>query len=264
MAGRTFFRDFISSKILPEDHSVRSLPLLHGAKAIRVRDIIETGALETGPECSVLKQNLIFTFYGRPAYKVRPDNEAIGRPVAAPCFFLVKPELLKRISQIHALDTGAFATEFYRHFVDIDLNAEDFGIMPDAVNINALVRFFFGNSKNYFQVRPREDLSIPSGQHEATSYYDMMTNNSNAVRYDDRSSSIECVFDDHIEITSNTIEAVLLPTELADDEHYGNALKDLGIECIFYNLTPGLTSSNHVTRIYDAVENYYKVQGYLK
>src|SRR5882672_10801104 len=93
--ARKFFRRFIDLHAVTAPTDMQLLPLTHGTKAIKLRDILTAGRIELPREpCQVLKEKLIFTFYARPSYRVNPGAGGLKRPAGAPTYLLLKERAL--------------------------------------------------------------------------------------------------------------------------------------------------------------------------
>ena len=126
--GRPFFRRFVDRHLIAATKKLSTLPLVHGTKAILLRDILAAGEISLPQEpCTVLHDKLIFSFYGRPSYRVNPNSGALKRPAGAPTHILLKPKAFEFARVAHPLDTGAFTLSLYESHIDKALNATDFG-----------------------------------------------------------------------------------------------------------------------------------------
>jgi hypothetical protein len=70
--ARTFFRQFMEKQMLEAPADAKLLPLAHGTKAIRLRDILQKGKIHVpDAACTTLQEKLIFCFYARPSFRLR-------------------------------------------------------------------------------------------------------------------------------------------------------------------------------------------------
>jgi hypothetical protein len=84
----------------------RSLPLVHSTNAYCFADVVSDDFIR--PEfCDHFQQNIVYLFYGRPAY--RSENaEFTDLSFSWPIVFVFDPEKIKDIKAVFPFDTGAF------------------------------------------------------------------------------------------------------------------------------------------------------------
>jgi hypothetical protein len=263
MNARTYFRRFVDDHLVEAPADLKTLPLAHGTRTIFIRDVLAAGeiALPDKP-CKTLRKKLIFSFYGRPSYRVNPASPSLKRPASAPSFMLLKPKAFEAAALAHPLDTGAFKLELYEAQVDTALNAVDFGFSPTVTDVKKIVYHFFGSNDTYMQNMPREGLNVPHGHDEAQAYYDVISSGVGGRR-DERDSSIEITLDRAIPIEPEWVECLIVPDLLLDAEYYGLAAKNAGINTRSYRFMPGFSPKDYTSRIFDAVTDYYRAKKLL-
>jgi hypothetical protein len=261
--ARTFFRQFVEAHLVAAPGEFKTLPLAHGTKTIFIRDILAAGHLALPSEpCPTLHQKLIFSFYGRPSYRVNPDAGALKRPAGAPSYILLKPRAFEAAAMAHPLDTGAFKLELYEAQVEQALSALDFGFGPDIGDIKKVIYYFFGSNESYMSNLPRDGLNVPYGHDEAQAYYDVISNGHGSKR-DERDSSIEITLSRKIPVEPDWIQCLILPDLVIDAENYGVRAQELGIDVRAYRFTSGFSSKDYTGRIFDAVIDYYRAKDIL-
>ena len=256
--GRPFFRRFVDRHLVPPPGDLTALPLTHGTKALLLRDILATGQLTLPHEPSrFLRQRLIFTFYGRPSYRVNPNAGGLKRSAGAPTYILIKPKAFAFAAATHPLDTGAFSLSLYEANIERALNPADFGFDPTLDDVKKIVFYFFGDNSSYVRNTPRLGLNVPDGNDEAQAYYDVISEH-HMETLDERGSSIEVALSKPIEISVEWIECIVMPDLLVDAEDYGRILRDLQINVRTYRFTRGHRPSDYISRIFDVVLDYYR------
>src|ERR1043166_7996454 len=172
-ADRPYFRRFMDRHLVAAPSDMKILPLAHGTKAILLRDILGAGKIELPDEpCRTLGERLIFTFYGRPSYRINPNIGGLKRPASAPTYILLKPKAFESAYIAHPLDTGAFRLEVYAAPIHREINAVDFAFGASEDAIKKVVYYFFGSNDSYMVNVPRPNLNVPDGYDEAQAYYD--------------------------------------------------------------------------------------------
>lgn len=259
---RQFFRKFVEEHLGEAPTTMNSLPLNHGTKALILRDILAAGRIQIPAEpCRVLDERIIFTFYGRPSYRANPNSGSLRKPAGAPTYILLKPKAFSSAALAHPLDTGAFKLELYRSYIDTALSAVDFGFGPGVKDIRKVVYYFFGSNEAYLDNVPRSNLNVPDGHDEAQAFYDVIS--SQTRKGDERNSSIEVALNQTVPLLPEWVECIVMPNVLADVENYGKIVNELGIDIRTYRLTLGYSAGDHMTRILDAVTDYYREKDLL-
>jgi hypothetical protein len=255
---RQFFRSFVETHLDSAPSEMKTLSLTHGTKAVYLRDILACGEIKLPPDnCRTLNDCLIFTFYGRPSYRVNENAGALKRTAGAPTYLLLKPKAFEVAAMAHPVDTGAFKLSLYEAHIDKAFDPRDFGFKPNPENIKKIIYYFFGSNESYMDNLPRERLNVPDGQDEAQAYYDLITNKV-GIFGDERDSSIEVSLSRNIPLNPEWIECIVMPNLLADVGSYGHVCNNLGIKIRTYRFTRGLSSKDHTGRIFDSVLDFYR------
>lgn len=255
---RRFFEDFLKNH--PASGKQRPLPLTHGAKAVLLRDMLQSRMIELPKkECETLGGKYVFTFYGRPCYRPHVDPDGLRKTTGAPTYLILKPNVLQQAARAHALDTGAFAKGSYSSEIDSALAATDFGFEATPENLAKMVSLYFGTNDSYLNNAPRPGVNLPDGQDEAQALHDII--HSGASGGDDRDTAIEIVFDQPIKIDASSIQCAVLPDVLENAENYGDLLSALGIDAVTYKFRRGLKSGAYHSELSNALYDYYLRNG---
>src|SRR6266446_1357769 len=138
------------------------LPLTHGTTLEHLSAIVAStmghsaGVIEV-QLCDVFKKNLIYTFYGRPAY-MKGGNEYTNDPAGLPVFLVLDGTLIDRSVMMYPFDTGR-----YHHYpFSADWSRDDFALRAARVSIDRVIRNFYDADKNYYWIEPKI-LTLSSG-----------------------------------------------------------------------------------------------------
>lgn len=210
-------------KTIPSNE--RPLPLTYTTDGYGFREFLEDQKLKPGP-CNVFNEELLYLFYGRPAYRVGSEVEPTKFNFFFPVCILLNPECIKVVKRLYPFDSGAFATNLYSEYMHKNFNLDNFLVNP---NPNApgqipfpetpahIISSFFDNNRNYYDDNIRESVGFGSLDFEAQSYYELIKSKRQSI-FDDRRSAIEIQTDEIIPLSSDTVCAVVLPQAFMDDE----------------------------------------------
>ncbi|WP_424627673.1 hypothetical protein [Bradyrhizobium sp. SYSU BS000235] len=256
--GKAHFEQFISGRTASSEDP---LPLTHITDAYDLRDIIKDRQI--APRlCNVFDYDLSYYFYGRPAYRKNGDTQANSLAAYAPIVLIFKPTISDDAIAAFPFDTGAFKGEKYSDVTHHRMSVEDFGLEPSHENIGKIVAFFFGNNKNYYDQLPSQKTKIGKNEFEAQSYQELITYRGKNER-DDRSTTIEIIFDKSVELRTNLL-AIVVPSSFLKDKAVKSRLQALHVHIRPYTDGANLTPASQIPRLSDVVRHYYIEQGILK
>jgi hypothetical protein len=93
---------------LPTSPNGSSLPLAHSTDWARFVAITQAGYFSSPTPCPVYGEILLYTFYGRAAYRFKEDGVAYSTPSYSPVCFILKPTLTALARRILPFDSGGF------------------------------------------------------------------------------------------------------------------------------------------------------------
>ncbi len=242
------------------------MPLTHIAKGVTARDIITAGRLEPS-HCDVLDAELIYCFYGRPAYRVGGDG-AVKQEALCPYCFIFSPDLIKRAREIHAFDTGAHGNRLFSHILADEFSVTDFSLGRDTKRADRLIGATFGSRPAYFEGDVSEigDINTISKSYEfQTRAYLSLITSPGRNEPDDRVYTIEVNFADPISL-NGLLLAVVVPHTLwghKDNAPWLDELSNTGVEICTYPYYPGRGSEYYQAQLEHAVRDFYNERGVL-
>lgn len=190
------------------------LPLTHVTDGYSFRDIMSHEELLPSP-CSIYGENLLYLFYGRPAYRSAAQQESNGSDAYWPICFVMKPDVASAL-RIYPFDSGAFHYQRFDRFMYHRMMKEDFELDPDPTVPGKLVRLFWRDEKSYFNAEGLSNF-IPSNFDFEAKAYKALIGDVGKAQFDERNSAIEIQVGAPVDLKGNTL-AVILPYEFATEE----------------------------------------------
>lgn len=210
------------NKINNADPVLHYLPIFHTTDGFGFRSIIENMTL-TVKNCHVFKnETLFYTFYGKPAYRIKSklNYSDISRfPI---CFMFVLP-IEAEIYKIFPFDSGAF------NLLDLKIKEKyfhpkntliDFELGQDLTSIKKFIKFFYGSNHNYLNSILRSKIpEIKVFDFELNSYFNLVKDQSGNM-HDDRMKVIEISYNTELKITRDNLIKVILPNNIMMDDEF--------------------------------------------
>lgn len=230
--------------ILKSHPSVPALPLTYITDSDDFINIIKADNQLKPNRCPILKEDLLYLFYGRPMYRVESDIEDAFFQMLYPVCILLKPECLKNAKRIYPFDSSAYTLHESYFPKDIyDSSIENFLIDPNSseqipiVEIpQRIVSTFFGNNFNYYYNKVKQNLLRYKSYAEIKSYYTAIKADRKSI-FEDRLSTIEIQTDSPITLSKDTVLAVALPQVLLDEKIISETIvQKWGIEPLTYEI----------------------------
>ena len=240
------------------------LPLMHTTDAKGFREVVERCKLETN-RCTVFGDHLLYLFYGRPAYRVNSGVEATSISHNFPVCFLLKAGSVRFAKRVYPFDSGAFAGNLFGSHIG-DLPLDSFLVDPDPSALgrvpipetpSCIVSAFFGNNKGYYWGTPEKNTGPGPLEFEAQCYLDLISSKAE-THYDDRRGSIEVQLEYPIGLSSDTVQAIVLPGAFLEDD---SVKRTILVDWKAIPLTYGTYHTNPSTFVGVVIE---KVAGFLE
>lgn len=194
--------------------SLKIMPFFHNVDSLKIRDIIETGALKT-KKCPVFNEPLVYLFYGRPAYKLTNENGNWSDEFHTPISFILSSNSSINIKRIYPFDTGAFTAGFYENHVPKEFSIDNFLLGTSHEVPRMLIEIFFENNENYFLGKPTFSEHPKFLEYEVKAFLNIIKAKGQSP-FDDRAYTIEYQLASDMEIKGNIL-AVVAPSEAFDD-----------------------------------------------
>lgn len=204
--------DFVAERV-----PAKSLNLFHTTDGFGFRKVLADLLLK--PQyCDKFNENILYLFYGRPAYRVAADASATRLRAALPVCFVLDRKCINNERRIFPFDSGAFINGMYDAYRHPGMDVEDFALRINEYSPERVVSTFFGSNENYFVGVPISGLNVPALSFEADSLYAMLQNESRTPE-DDRRSTVEVQVSHEISLNESTIKGVILPRVFLESEY---------------------------------------------
>lgn len=124
----THHADYFDEKLNVHNITKEMLPFFHSCDAFFFRSII-IGKKLTPTKCTVFEnEDLLYLFYGRPAYKA--SNLLSSRLSSMlPVSFILKSDCVDDIKRIAPFDTGAFHKGLYKDYIHPSMHMQNFFLL---------------------------------------------------------------------------------------------------------------------------------------
>jgi hypothetical protein len=242
------------------------LPLVHTTTAYKFADIYPTDELLPRP-CPVFKEDLLYFFYGRPAYRVR-DTANSDIEFNWPIIFIFDPTAIKLLKRVFPFDTGGFQRGLYREFFHKDSALDDFQLTDGLESASRIVDGFYSNNRNYYRGGSNKNVEIPLMQFEASGVQQLSRLPGAQIhpsknRRDERSSAIEFQTPQIVSFRAG-LRAIVLPQQYLDVEAVVDALTRWAVPVRrYYETLHNQSGEAWVGQIYAKVRDIYEELGYF-
>jgi hypothetical protein len=237
------------------------LPAVHSTNVNNFGKIIDAGIL-TLSTCPCYNEDILYCFYGKPAYKITRAVEAATRLLGdATVSFVFDLSSLPTPHRSFALDTGASFGHRYDEYLPNGVLMEDFALPVATGSISKFVTAFFGDNKNYFVGRARRDIS-PAALDRVSESYEAIIQAAVSLNFDDRACTCELQFTEPISMHSARLMTIVVPDRLYDDVEVRKKIKVLGVKPIIYRFrfaTPG----ERTGVIMEKLGDFYQSRGFF-
>lgn len=200
-------RQDFSALVRAAPESPVALPLTHVTDGYSFRDIMGRGALLPSP-CRIFGGELIYLFYGRPAYRTTVERESNGSDAYWPVCFVMQPGVAAA-TRIYPFDSGAFHHGRFDEFMYHSMIKEDFELEADPTTPGRLLRLFWDDEKAYYNAEEVRPFPVGALDFEAKAYQELIRHRGRGP-FDERNSAIEIQVSIPIELRNNTL-AIILP-----------------------------------------------------
>lgn len=194
------------------------LPLCHTSDGYSFEKIIKHEMIKA-TECKHFESDLIYFFYGRPAYRTAKGDMAIENSFYFPvCFVINLNGIQAQPVRVAPFDTGAFAAGLMDQYRHPKMKISDFIIHNSTEKAPArIVSGFYGTNRNYLAGKPKAETAKPydAFDFETNCYFNIISDRSKGI-VDDRKRTIEIQFSENIPLNDRTLNMIVCPSEFAD------------------------------------------------
>ena len=230
-----------------------AMPLMHAAPTGLGAQIIASGEVRTSP-CGVYGCDLVYFFYGRPAFKPFRNMPASGMDEHLPMCLVMDPALLGDSFRILPFDSGGYGR--YRPHLGGFVERPDFELGPAGDFPLRLVRAFYETNRNYYRQRPtmsQDDIPVSQPAARAVA---RLARDPSLADDDDRRSTIEIQIDRTVPLAA-ALRAVVGPPALLSDPGVERTLDALpAVRRLEYDTFGRQQPSHYTALLYDHVSRY--------
>lgn len=235
-----------------EMHLVHCTTVGTGLSALTV------GALEPRA-CPVYGDDLLYFFYGRPAFKPAAGLGASNIVDYAPICLVLDPTVIVQAARILPFDSGGFAR--YQQLIGPGLPLNDFELGVDRQTPRRLIKAFYQTPRNYYDQAPTlRDADIPLSGRTARAYARLIADP--AIREtDDRCGTIEVQVSKAVPL-KDALRAIVAPAVLFDDPEIQEAIKTCpGVSLLPYSTFGRFSPEGLTYALYDRVNDFHLQMG---
>ncbi len=237
------------------------LPLVHTSRCEWASSFLATPELHPRL-CPVYGENLLYLFYGRPAYRIRERgrHEIAYCPI---CFILKLNRHLLGLKRVMPLDSGgAFEGRFAPH---IEAHEKDLLELDASINsARKLVDVFYKDNRTYLLGQCRPLSEFVGASPDLVKKYVNMLHDVEVSRADDRRSAVEFQATTTV-VLKDDVQAVVLPEALLDDHGLKRAiLEDWNALPITYPVFQATSPSEYAPVIRDRVVAFYETYRFIE
>lgn len=251
--------------IMEVDDAEGTLPLIHTTPAFSFSELCHESHIS--PRfCRHFKKDLIYLFYGRPAYRTQ-ESEHSTLEFNWPIVFIFDPDRIDQITSIFPVDSGAFHLNLYRKFFHKDTIAADLELAGNLSSARRVVNAFFGSSEKYITGRSQKNVEIASMQYEAIGVNALArlppTKEDGEVTRDERSATVEVQTSMPIDIKDATI-GIIIPQPYLNEPMVVEAIARWNIdEVMTFEIFEHQNPGSWIDQIYALTKGFYKRKGFL-
>jgi hypothetical protein len=174
--------------------------------------------------CPVFKEDLLYFFYGRPAYRV--SDEPMSKSSSQPVVLLFDPMLVKFGKRLFPFDSGAFHTNRLDSWMDPEMKLPHFELKCGGDGAMRFVAAFFESNDNYLRTRVRSSIKKYGGEFEVSALVRLL-HGVGQGKADDRRMAVELQLDTTVQLCPGQLKAVIYPDELEESDWFSSFLTSL-------------------------------------
>jgi hypothetical protein len=237
-----------------------TLPLVHSTDSFAFRSIITAGVLKV-QRCEVFNEDLLYLFYGRPAYRVAQGKASRSDNVYMPVCLILKPELVQAPKRIYPFDTGAFDGGYFAPYLHEGMTRDDF-LLEEPDVPPRMIEAFFGSNKAYYFGEAKAGLDFDIDHMEVKAYYDLISATGEQV-HDDRRFTIEVQSTDGVALSSNIL-AVVCPTAFLQKKEFEETIVSAWKAVpLTYDIYKGSRPIEYHYLMRDRIKTFLETRSYL-
>jgi hypothetical protein len=251
---------YFIEKIKRKGERLKPMPLFHTCDAYFLKSILQNRKITTS-KCPFFQyEELLYLFYGKPAYK-NSIKENSDLKSLLPVSFVLNYDKVGPIERVFPFDTGAFKNGLYKEYFHPKMGIEEFKMKPELDSLVTSVDYFYGQNVSYFDNNPKKIINYDALDFTIESYHKLIMNGGLSVA-DDRKASFEIQLSHNIPLTSETLLAIIIPSNFEDSVEIKDIIvKELKSEILTYR-SFGVASDKHYTSILNITRDFLIKKGF--
>lgn len=212
----------------------KRLAWCHTTDAFRLRKIIADGVFAPS-HCDVFGEELLYFFYGRPAFR-REESEQVRLSSRAPVSVILSPDLSDKGRRLFPFDSGAFSSH-YSQWMHHGMKLADFELACPGDAPQRSVAAFFGTNADYLRASPSQPPKPYQGEFEVESVVELLKDPGSS-KADDRRLAVELQVSRPVAFDATSVLALVVPDELVQAAWFDSFLNGpgAGIEVCTYQI----------------------------
>ena len=231
------------------------LPLFHSCECYDSIQVFQDLQL-TARHCKVFGEDLLYFFYGKPAYPAGEEIEGNRTDCDyCPVCFVVDPHKVN-IDRVFPFDSGAFKKKKYKDFMFRRTKLEDYLLDSSLDAILDYITLFYTSNHNY--IRGIASNSLPQRSPQIDGLIRLL-HATGTLNIDERSHTVEVITKDNVQLLE-AVECVILPEDLLRDDsvrEFFDCNNILHLEYTVRALTP---PSRYNEAVFDKVMDFLKAR----
>jgi hypothetical protein len=201
-----------------------ALAWCHTTRAHLFRDMVESGECRI-QLCKVFAEELLYFFYGRPAYKI--GNDPMWKSSSLPVVLLFDPSLVEFGKRLFPFDSGAFHENRLERWMDPAMKLDHFQLECGIEPLKRFVRAFYESNDHYLRTRVRKDIAREIKQYGAefeVSALVRLLQEAGEGTTDNRAMAAELQLATSVLLGPQHLKAIIYPDELEQAEWFNTFL----------------------------------------
>jgi hypothetical protein len=194
--------------------------------------------------CPVYEENLLYLFYGIPAYRSCAADTQTRMLEYFPVVFLVHPNFEVNVKRILPMDSGGLFHNMYADLVHPEVKKEAFEVPPPLLNVLNIIDFYYGSNQRYLTSNPKADILVRETQFELASVK-RLASASGVTRADDRRHTIEIQSGSAVPLDNGSLVGLIAPSQFADEPYFKLLISHSDAICKYYDVEVARPRETH-------------------
>jgi len=241
----------------------KALAWCHTTRAYDFRDMVESGECRIQP-CTVFSEDLLYFFYGRPAYRV--GNHSMRDSAELPDILLFDPSLVDTGKRLYPFDSGAVEGDRMSERRPRGMTLGNFALECGSDPVKRFVAAFYESNDHYLKTQVRKDIKKEvkkyGGEFEVT-FLIQVLQDAGIGKVDDRIMAVELQVATSIRLDSPALMGVIYPDELEEAEWFTPFFRERGIRWDRYEPHPAKVTMEYQAQLEKQARDIQASMGYV-